>query len=105
MNCPSCNTEMKRRDGKFGEFLFCPDQHVCGQSTISLVDNPLKSFTEVENHLRRDSLMSELLIMYERQMDIFKDNPYQEQYYDSSGEPTTVIGDSIYNDPDWYRPY
>lgn len=35
MKCPSCETKMKVRNGKFGEFYFCPKQHICKQKTIT----------------------------------------------------------------------
>lgn len=35
MLCLKCNTEMKVRGGKFGEFYYCPDQHRCGAKTIT----------------------------------------------------------------------
>lgn len=35
MLCLKCNTEMKLRNGKFGEFYFCPNQHRCGAKTIT----------------------------------------------------------------------
>lgn len=35
MLCPSCDTEMMIRSGKFGKFWFCPNQHQCNQSTIT----------------------------------------------------------------------
>ena len=33
--CPSCSKPMIQRDGKFGPFLFCKAQAICGQETIS----------------------------------------------------------------------
>lgn len=35
MLCLKCNTEMKLRNGKFGEFHFCPNQQRCGAKTIT----------------------------------------------------------------------
>ena len=35
MKCPTCETDMKTRSGKFGDFYFCPNQHVCKQKTIT----------------------------------------------------------------------
>ena len=35
MKCPSCGNNMQAREGKFGEFYFCPKQHICKQKTIT----------------------------------------------------------------------
>jgi DNA-directed RNA polymerase subunit RPC12/RpoP len=35
MRCPSCGAKMGVREGRHGPFYFCPNQHRCGQSTIS----------------------------------------------------------------------
>jgi len=36
INCEKCGKEMVKRLGKFGYFLFCPNQKGCGQKTIGL---------------------------------------------------------------------
>jgi ssDNA-binding Zn-finger/Zn-ribbon topoisomerase 1 len=41
MLCPSCKTVMEKRVGKFGAFLFCPQQHVCKQNTITMHSEPV----------------------------------------------------------------
>lgn len=35
MICDKCEAEMILRNGKFGEFYFCPNQYECGKKTVS----------------------------------------------------------------------
>lgn len=46
MICEKCNTEMPLREGKFGKFYFCPNQHVCKTKTITYKE---RSFNYSEN--------------------------------------------------------
>ena len=39
MLCPTCNLKMLIRNGKFGEFYYCPEQHICKQKTITKLRN------------------------------------------------------------------
>lgn len=49
MECPECGTLMVKRDGRFGPFLFCPGQAVCGQKTITVHSQPVQSAPVVRN--------------------------------------------------------
>jgi len=50
MDCPKCGSNMQKRLGKHGEFMFCPMQYRCGQKTFSVPPTespqPVLSFTE-----------------------------------------------------------
>lgn len=35
LDCKYCGNQMVLRNGKFGEFYFCPNQRTCGSPTIS----------------------------------------------------------------------
>lgn len=58
MQCPKCTSLMHERHGKFGPFLFCPNQHRCGQKTITVTpDNHNEpSDSALDHEMRRDSL-------------------------------------------------
>lgn len=36
MDCPICETRTERREGRFGPFLFCPQQNICKQRTLTI---------------------------------------------------------------------
>ncbi len=40
MKCPTCTRVMTLRNSINGEFYFCPDQHICGQKTITKKEPP-----------------------------------------------------------------
>jgi len=54
MICPVCRTEMTRRRGKFGHFLFCPRQYKgCTQTTITEAPEDLPTLTSrIHNAMR-----------------------------------------------------
>lgn len=67
LKCPTCSTVMQRREGKFGPFMFCPNQYQCGQKTITVQQKPVynedthyhePSEFALEAEMRRDSLYS-----------------------------------------------
>lgn len=37
-NCSSCGHSMTLRNGKFGEFYFCPNQSWCGGKTVTAIN-------------------------------------------------------------------
>jgi ssDNA-binding Zn-finger/Zn-ribbon topoisomerase 1 len=39
MNCEKCRIEMQKRSGRYGDFFFCPNSRICGQKTITAIDN------------------------------------------------------------------
>lgn len=108
MNCPTCNTQMQERGGAFGKFMFCPNQAVCKQKTISEASYPQQpspmspqAYQEVE--LSNEPLMQEMRIQEAELGPLFV--PSQEDFINGLGEPVDYHGDIIGNEGNWFRPY
>ena len=99
MKCTQCNTEMQVRDGRFGQFYFCPNQLECGQKTISKSRkvvpatscNPDTDILEASN----DSLVIEMRLMQEQLGPLFA--PSGENFVNELGEDIDIDGNIIYD--------
>lgn len=89
MNCPKCSKEMLERKGRFGTFLFCPNQKLCKQATIS--KSQLRVSTPTYHSISAD----------EYGINLQSVNWTQESEPNELGESY----DSVNNEGDWYRPY
>ena len=81
MDCPKCGSNMKKRSGKHGEFMFCPMQYRCCQSTFS-VDKPAvntevsMNSLEAEFVLFRSQASPMARMLYEKVSDFERENSY-----------------------------
>ena len=90
MDCPKCGSNMKKRSGKHGEFMFCPMQYWCGQSTFS-VDKPA-----VNTEVSMNSLEAEFILLRSQaspmaRMVYENDRKFERSYDHSSIDPAEVV--------------
>ena len=100
--CPSCGQVMKVRDGKFGKFYFCLDQHICGQKTITVRSEEQEmSYTSCNPDIDIMATSSEPLV-YEMRVLEAEQGPL----FSLPEEPfVDELGNSICENGEDYRPY
>lgn len=98
MLCLKCNTEMKLRNGKFGEFYFCPNQHRCGAKTITKnVERSYSSVTGATASLGYETWVRNMLI--DSLIPNYSEGELWEMYMDDE----ISIDNGTYNE--WYDAY
>ena len=98
---------MNIQSGKFGKFRFCPQQNVCGQKTISIINVPIIqcSSTDGPDIFQRsnDPIVMEMRILEAQQGPLFsmpsKIFPDCERPFDPD------LDDPIFDDGSDWRPY
>lgn len=69
MKCGCCDNDMILRNGKFGEFYFCPNQKVCGQKTITkepaTLMNELRDIQRMDTNHHFSDLVSDTMMLAE----------------------------------------
>ena len=81
MDCPKCGSDMQKRSGKHGEFMFCPMQYQCGHKTMT-IRKVVTETTGSMNHLEAEFLLMGnkaspmARMLYEKVSDFERENSY-----------------------------
>ena len=122
MKCIRCGTKMQKREGKFGEFMFCPNQSNCKQKTVSVAalesisnEPSFDCYGDVSpigvHDVMKKSIESsnELLVLEMRAMEAeagpLSGIDWEEDFVNELGEPVNHSGELIGNEGAWFRPY
>lgn len=56
MKCPNCGNNMLARNGRFGEFHYCPNQSNCGQKTVQKGSELIQTRVNYNNSIGSSNL-------------------------------------------------
>ena len=100
MDCPKCGSDMQKRSGKHGEFMFCPMQYRCCQSTFS-VDKPAVNTEVSMNSLEAEFVLFRSQASPMARMVYENDREFERSYYHGSIDPADVVfgGEPFVNGP------
>ena len=101
MKCIRCESTMGKQSGMYGDFMFCPNQKICGQKTVSCEDVVFAEALRSSNN----PLVLEMRVMQAELGPLFSDGGNCGDFVNGVGEAVDYDGELIGNSGDWFRPY